>query len=429
MSIASHPVAPFRSTPRLPGDKSITHRAYLFAGMAAGDSVVENPNPGEDCRNTLAALRILGVGADGETPGAVTLRGRGGSFEAPRSPIDLGNSGTGLRLLLGVLAGRAMTATLTGDASLRTRPVERVLEPLRLMGAQAEAPGDHPPVTLTGGRLRGIRWKLPVPSAQVKSALLLAGTQAEGTTVIEGGGASRDHTERFLLAGGYPITVDGDRIAIEGPFGIKPFAIHVPADPSAAAFWGAAAALVPGSQVLLQEVSVNPTRTAGFLALEEMGAGFDREAPAGDIEPRANARVRSGTLRGITLGPDRVPGLIDELPILAVAAAFAEGTTVVRGAGELKLKESDRLEAVAEGLRAIGATVNLLEDGWQITGSGGTPLPGGVVRSFGDHRVAMAFLVAGLRCRSGVKIADPPGIGTSDPYFLENLNQLLEERL
>jgi 3-phosphoshikimate 1-carboxyvinyltransferase len=426
VSIASHPVAPFRFEPRLPGDKSITHRAYLFAGMAAGESAIANTNPGEDCAATAAALRALGVETRGGADGSVTVIGRGGAFPAPAGPLDLGNSGTGLRLLLGVLAGQAMTVTLTGDDSLRTRPVERVLEPLRLMGARAEAPGDHPPVTLTGGALHGIRWTLPVPSAQVKSALLLAGIQAEGTTEIEGGGASRDHTERFLAAGGYPVTGTGDRIAVEGPFRIEPFSMVVPADPSAAAFWCAAAAVAPGSEISLEGVSVNPSRTAGFTALEEMGAELSRARPVDDVEPRADLSVRAGTLRGITLGPDRVPGLIDELPVLAVVAAFAEGATVVRGAGELKVKETDRLRAVAEGLRAIGAGVELRDDGWEITGSGGDPLPGGRVRSFGDHRIAMAFLIAGLRCRNGVEIVDPPGIETSDPYFLSNLRQILE---
>jgi 3-phosphoshikimate 1-carboxyvinyltransferase len=396
VSIASHPVAPFRFEPRLPGDKSITHRAYLFAGMAAGESAIANTNPGEDCAATAAALRALGVETRGGADGSVTVIGRGGAFPAPAGPLDLGNSGTGLRLLLGVLAGQAMTVTLTGDDSLRTRPVERVLEPLRLMGARAEAPGDHPPVTLTGGALHGIRWTLPVPSAQVKSALLLAGIQAEGTTEIE------------------------------GPFRIEPFSMVVPADPSAAAFWCAAAAVAPGSEISLEGVSVNPSRTAGFTALEEMGAELSRARPVDDVEPRADLSVRAGTLRGITLGPDRVPGLIDELPVLAVVAAFAEGATVVRGAGELKVKETDRLRAVAEGLRAIGAGVELRDDGWEITGSGGDPLPGGRVRSFGDHRIAMAFLIAGLRCRNGVEIVDPPGIETSDPYFLSNLRQILE---
>jgi 3-phosphoshikimate 1-carboxyvinyltransferase len=427
VTLASRAVGPFRLCPALPGDKSITHRAYLLGALARGATRVTGANTGADCRATLAALSRLGVTV-AEDPGGVTITGTGGRFRAPAEPLDLGNSGTGLRLLCGVLAAQPFRTVLTGDTSLRRRPVERVLEPLRQMGAAAAAVGDHPPVTLDGAALAGIRHRLAVPSAQVKSALVLAGLQAAGTTRVEGTRGTRDHTERMLAAFGAALTEDADWVEITGPQALRGAVVHVPKDPSAAMVYLAAAAILPGSQVTLEDVGLNPTRINGFRVLQDMGLVL--ETVPGDAsggEPRGRVTARGGALRGITLAPEAVAGIIDELPVLAVAAAFAEGETTVRGAGELRVKESDRLAAVAAGLDAVGAAVTLHADGWTIRGSGGRPLRGGRVESRGDHRIAMAFLVAGLRTRDGVVITDPGGIETSDPLFPRNLNRILGE--
>ena len=429
MSVSSRPVASFRTIPALPGDKSITHRAYLMAALAEGESRVLYGNRGRDCDATLAALGALGVRIRPEEGGGLRIIGHGGMFEVPPAPLDLGNSGTGLRLLLGVLAAHPFTVVLSGDASLRTRPMNRVLDPLRLMGARAEAPGGLPPVTLTGGPLRGISYRLPMPSAQVKSAILLAGIQAQGTTTVRGGLASRDHTERLLRWFDVPVETEEDEVSVAGPVRLRGNVVSVPADPSAGAFYLAAALVVPGSEVLLEGVSLNPSRTACFDVFRRMGLDLvltDDDEPG--PEPMGHVEAAAARNRAADIEPEEIPGLIDELPALAVAAAFAEGTTRVRGAGELRVKESDRLAAMAEGLAAIGARVRLLADGWEIEGSGGAPLPGGSVRSYGDHRVAMAFLIAGLGCRNGVTVLDEPQIETSDPYFLSNLNTIMETR-
>lgn len=427
MTLASRQVGPFSLRPALPGDKSITHRAYLLGAMARGTTRVTGGNPGEDCRATLNALAALGASVT-EDAGGVTLAGTGGRFHAPAGPLDLGNSGTGLRLLLGVLASQPFRSVLTGDASLRQRPVERVLEPLRRMGAGAAATADRPPVTLDGGALTGIRYRMPVPSAQVKSALLLAGVRAAGTTRVEGTRGTRDHTERMLAAFGVPVETGPDAAAVTGPGDLTGVPVSVPGDASAAMIYLAAAAVVPGSQVTLEDVGLNPTRINGFTVLQDMGLDLEiTPGPASGGEPRGTVAAGGGPLTAVSVAPETVPGIIDELPALAVAAAFAAGETTVRGAGELRVKESDRLAAVTAGLTAIGATVTEHADGWTIRGSAGRPLPGGRVESRGDHRIAMAFLVAGLGCRDGVTITDPGGIATSDPGFPENLNRMLAE--
>jgi 3-phosphoshikimate 1-carboxyvinyltransferase len=419
-------VRAFRFRPDLPGDKSITHRALLLGAMASGDTRVTGANRGRDCLATEAAVRALGARVEVSGPG-LRIAGCAGTLREPSGPLDLGNAGTGLRLLLGVLAGQPFTSVLTGDASLSRRPVERVLEPLRRMGAAASAPGDHPPVTLTGGALHGIRYALPVPSAQVQSAVLLAGVQATGTTVVSGGGASRDHTERLLRTFGAEVRSDGDAVEVRGPCPLEGTALTIPGDPSAAVFYLVAAALVPGSEVTLEMVGLNPLRTKAFDIVKAMGAGLTiHPAEAPGPEPMGRVIARGEGLRAFSLTGAEVVQAQDELPALAVAAAFAEGTSTVRGAGELRVKESDRLAAVLEGLRAIGARAEGLEDGWAIEGSGGRPLAGGAVRTHGDHRIAMAFLVAGLRTTRGVTLVDPPEIDTSDPLFLGNLERLLE---
>lgn len=425
MSAATRMLSGLCARPRLPGDKSITHRAYLHALLAHGACAVSGANEGEDCRRSLRAARALGVAVE-EFPGGVRLTGAAGNLSPHGGPLDLGNSGTGFRLLLGILAGIAGEYELTGDASLRRRPMERVLEPLRGMGARATSADGRPPVRIRGGPLAGIDVTLPVPSAQIKSALLLAGTRARGVTRIRGIGASRDHTERLLAAQGVALDRDADAVAIRGPQAVRAVDVLVPGDPSAATFYLLAAAVVPGGEVELENVLLNPLRIRHFDLFRSMGLRVAVEAAVGDGEPRGTVRAGHGNLRGIAPAAEDVPAIIDELPALAVAAAFAEGRSVFRGAEELEVKESDRLRAVYEGLRSIGARATLLPDGWEIEGSGGEPLPGGEITSHGDHRIAMAFLVAGFRCRTGVRVTDADLIETSDPHFRSNVKEILE---
>ena len=427
MSLRSRFVSAFRLEPVLPGDKSITHRAYILGALAAGETRIHGANPGSDCRATLAALAQLGAEMS-EDEGGLRLTGKNGRFTGPRHALDLGNSGTGLRLLLGALAAQPFTVTLTGDASLCRRPVERVLAPLRAMGAQATADRDRPPVLMSGARLHGIRHTMDVPSAQVKSALLLAGLQAEGETWIGNSKGTRDHTERMLPRFGVEVVHGPDWVSIQGPRALRSTTLDIPGDISAAVFYLVAAGIRPGSQVTLEGVGLNPTRGKVLDVLERMGLRLNIAPTSGDaFEPSGRIQATGGNLRGTDVAPDEIPHLIDELPALAVAAAFAHGRSTVRGAGELRVKESNRLEAMAEGLNALGARVTLETEGWTIEGSAGKPLVGGTVRSRGDHRVAMSLLVAGLGSQHGCDVTDDPMIETSDPFFAENLTRLIED--
>jgi 3-phosphoshikimate 1-carboxyvinyltransferase len=424
VSLRSQYRSGFQFQPELPGDKSITHRAFILGALARGETRITGANPGADCAATLAAVETLGAEVTRE-PTGLRIVGTGGRFRAPEAPLDLGNSGTGLRLLLGTLAAQLFPVRLTGDASLCRRPVERVLGPLRSMGATATAENDRPPVLLTGGPLTGVPHRLAVPSAQVKSALLLAGLQAHGETWIGGVEGTRDHTERLLTLFGHPVTSGADWVAIQGPGALQGTAFTVPGDLSAGTFYLVAAAIRPGSQITLEGIGLNPTRTRVLQVLQRMGLELEIEIPSDeDAEPRGRVRAHGKTLRPVMIGPDEVPLLIDELPALAVAAAFAGGHSRIHGAGELRVKESNRLEAMAEGLRALGARITLEADGWTIEGSGGEALPGGRFASRGDHRVAMALLVAGLGCRAGAELLDEPLIETSDPLFPRNLERM-----
>jgi 3-phosphoshikimate 1-carboxyvinyltransferase len=402
---------------RVPGDKSISHRAAILAAVAEGTTAIEGFLEGEDCLATLAALAALGVPVERPGPGKLRIHGVGlGGLRAPPAALDLGNSGTSMRLLTGLLAGQGFDTILVGDSSLMSRPMERVAAPLRRMGADVGTNAGKPPVAIRGGRaLHGADHRLEVPSAQVKSALLLAGIQAEGRTVVRESGTSRDHTERMLGAFGVPVSRDDGAVAVEGRARLQSTHIDVPGDFSSAAFF-IVAALVAGREPLrILGVGVNPTRTALIDILRMMGGDIriHRLAEIGG-EPRADIEVRPGHLRGIRVPEALVPVAMDELPVLFAAAAVAEGETVVTGAGELRVKESDRLAAMAQGLAALGVAVEKQPDGMRIRGG---EVGGGEVDSQGDHRIAMSFAVLGARAQAPVVIHDVQNVATSFPGF------------
>ena len=419
----SRPAGPLRGTLTVPGDKSVSHRALMLAALAEGDSRISGFLEGDDTRATAAVLAQLGVSI--ETPAAgerlvhgVGMRGLRGAGR----PLDCGNAGTGMRLLTGLLAGQAFDATLIGDESLSRRPMRRVTEPLASMGARIDSQAGLPPLHVHGGqRLRGIRYELPVASAQVKSALLLAGLYAEGETEILEPHPTRDYTERMLAAFGWPIEFAPGRARLTGGHALRAIDVQVPADFSSAAFFLVAASLVPGSDLTLCAVGLNPRRTGLLHALRLMGADIEvlDERQSGG-EPVADLRVRHAPLRGIELPGELVPDMIDEFPALFVAAAAAQGATVISGAAELRVKESDRIASMATGVRALGVQLQETPDGAIITG--GTMGPG-AIESHGDHRVAMSFAVAGLVAKGNVRIGDCRNVATSFPGFVELANR------
>ncbi len=417
------PGGPLRGECALPGDKSITQRAILLAALATGETRIHGGNTGADARAALGIVRSLGARVRATGDGCWTIGG--GKPVESRTILDARNSGTALRLSMGVLAGQPFFSILTGDASLRRRPVGRVIEPLRELGADLAARDRDrlPPVAIRGRPLRGAHVRTPVASAQVKSALLLAAIQAEGASVIEEMVPTRDHTERILPLFGVPVARDGTRARVEGPAALMGTEVHVPGDLSAAAFLLAGSALVPRSDVTLLGVGLNPTRRAFFDLLERAGARIEvrREGSFGE-EPVADIRVRSGTLSPLRIAGQEAAALIDELPLAAVVAAYTPGQSEIRGAEELRVKESDRIAAVTAGLKAIGADVEEQPDGWTIRGR--SALPGGIVDARGDHRIAMAFLIAGLRARKGVRVIGADSAGVSDPEFLARLRRL-----
>ncbi|MBA3552208.1 MAG: 3-phosphoshikimate 1-carboxyvinyltransferase, partial [Actinobacteria bacterium] len=389
---------PLTGVRRVPGDKSISHRVAILGAMAPGTTVVSGFSPAGDCRASVRALEQLGVKIEQEGDVA-RIEGAGPSrLRPPDRPIDCERSATTMRLLGGVLAGAAFPATLTGDPQLLARPMGRLAEPLRSMGAGVElAEGDHGPVTVRGGPLTGFDYRLPVASAQVKSAVLLAGLQAEGTTTVVEALPSRDHTERLLEAMGAPIQrsrPNGEVRTVVRRGSLSPIALDVPGDLSSAAPLVAAAAIVPGSDMVIRGVGLNPTR-AGFLrVLRRMGADIEVDVRSDRPEPVGDLRVRSGSLTGTIVDAEEVPATIDELPLIGLLGAVAEGETVVRGAEELRLKESDRITGLVAGLRAMGADVEELPGGFVVNGP--TRLRGGACDAREDHRLAMAFAVAGL---------------------------------
>ena len=404
---------------RVPGDKSISHRSIIFASIAEGVSRVSGFLQGEDSLNTLAAFRRMGVDIEREGD-RVRIEGVGlHGLAAPGTDLDMGNSGTAMRLLLGLLAGQDFESRLVGDASLSSRPMSRVIEPLSSMGAIIDSePGGRAPLRIRPCHgLRAIDYDMPVASAQVKSCLLLAGLYADGETRIREPAPTRDHSERMLAAFGAELRVDGAEVRMHGRQALRACDVEVPADISSAAFFLVAASIAPGSDLLLQHVGVNPTRTGVIEILRLMGADIDisnRRDVGG--EPVADLRVRSAPLRGIDIPHELVPLAIDEFPVLFIAAACAHGTTRLSGAEELRVKESDRIQVMADGLAALGVNTRVQPDGIEIDAG---PIGGGQVDSHGDHRIAMAFSVASLRAGSDITIADCDNVNTSFPGFVE----------
>ena len=406
----------------VPGDKSISHRSLMLGAIAEGQTEITGFLAGADCLSTLGALGALGVRIERPQAGRVRIEGVGvEGLRGSSSALDMGNAGTAMRLFMGLLAPQRFDSVLVGDESLTRRPMERVAGPLRQMGARIETREGRPPVVIHGTpELRGIDYRLPVASAQVKSAVLLAGLRAAGRTRVIEPAPSRDHTERMLSAFGVSVVRDGPSVSIDGGQRLKGTAITVPADFSSAAFFMVAGCLAAERGLLLRNVGVNPTRTGLLTMLKRMGADIrlhPHGAPDGRGEPIADIEVHKSRLRGIEVPEELVPLSIDEFPAFFIAASLAEGETLVRGAQELRVKESDRLAAMAEGLTTLEVENRLLEDGLWIRG--GTGFSGGIIESHGDHRIAMAFTIAGLAARGPIEIRDVANVATSFPGFLE----------
>ncbi len=418
---------------RVPGDKSISHRYALIGALATGTTRITNYSPGGDCSSTLDCLRRLGVAvhvqpgpADRPSARSVTIEGRGlRGFQAPDRDLDAGNSGTTTRLFAGALAAHPFATTITGDESLRRRPMKRVIEPLSRMGARFESTNGSLPLTIIGSSLTPVEYTPTVPSAQVKSAILLAGLQTPGRTVVHEIVPTRDHTELALSAFGASLDRAGGSIAVTGNQPLTAIQGAVPGDPSSATFWAVAAASLPGSDVEILDLGLNSSRTALFDVLARAGAKVERTVDAVEHgEPRGRVRIRHGALRPLTLGPDDVPGLIDEIPALA-AMATAGGELTVTGAGELRVKESDRISALAAGFRAMGGEVEEYADGFHLRGR--SRLTGGAPDAVGDHRLAMAFAIAGLAASGPTTVRGAEAVDVSYPGFFETLAALVRE--
>jgi 3-phosphoshikimate 1-carboxyvinyltransferase len=424
---------PLAGKVRVPGDKSISHRALILGALAVGKTQVSGLLEGEDVLNTAKSMRALGAKVERTGDCAWMVQGVGvAGFAEPQGPLDFGNSGTGCRLVMGAVAGCPISAVFDGDASLRSRPMRRVLDPLELMGAKvgASEEGGRLPLTLNGARDPvPILYRTPVASAQIKSAVLLAGLAAPGVTTVIEQEASRDHTELMLKHFGAEIVsakegAHGRRIALTGQGELHGADVVVPADPSSAAFPIVAALIVEGSDIVLSDVMTNPLRTGLFTTLREMGAFIEESETRGDAgEPMARLRVRASQLRGVIVPPERAPSMIDEYLVLAVAASFAEGTTTMRGLKELRVKESDRLAATANMLRVNGVKVEISGDDLIVEGRGHVP-GGGLVKTHMDHRIAMSALVMGLAADKGVKVDDTAFIATSFPDFIPMMRSL-----
>ena len=431
--LTAHASPALRGEALVPGDKSVSHRALIFGALAVGETRISGLLEGQDVLDTARAMAAFGAQVERVGEGEWRVHGVGvGGFAEPGNVIDCGNSGTGVRLIMGAMATTPISACFTGDASLRRRPMGRITDPLALFGAEAHgrAGGRLPLVLIGAADPAPVRYRLPMASAQVKSAVLLAGLNAPGVTEVIEPEATRDHTERMLRGFGAEVTVEdtpeGRLIRLTGQPELTAQTLAVPRDPSSAAFPLAAALLVDGSDVRLPGIAMNPTRTGLILTLQEMGADLTVERPREEGgEPSADLLARFSTLRGVEVPPDRAPSMIDEYPMLAVLAAFAEGTTVMRGIGELRVKESDRIAATARGLEALGVTVDETGDSLTVHGLGPAGVPGGgMVATHLDHRIAMAFLVAGLATRRPVTVDDAAPIATSFPDFIPLMTRL-----
>jgi 3-phosphoshikimate 1-carboxyvinyltransferase len=431
--IAVSPARAVTGVLRVPGDKSISHRYALLAAIADGPSTITNYAPGADCASTLACLASLGTivsrtpAPDAADPPIVTVQGRGlRGLLAPAGPLDCGNSGSTMRMLGGVVAAHPFISTLVGDASLSRRPMRRIMGPLTQMGATVTAgPGDRPPVVIHGGALTGIRFAPDTPSAQVKSAVLLAGLQAAGRTTVIEPAATRDHTERALAAFGAALEIQGHTITMTGGQHLSGRALRVPGDLSSAAFWAVAASAMANSDVTITNVGLNPTRAGLLDVLRRFGAVI--ETTVEDVwngEPVGRVRVRPGVMRDLVIAPEEVPEVIDELPVLATLGTFG-GSVTVSGAGELRVKESDRIAELVAGLRAMGADADERPDGFQVRS--GARLTGGTVHANHDHRLAMAFAVAALGASGPTLIEGADAVAVSYPAFFEDLTRLARE--
>ena len=416
---------------RVPGDKSISHRVAMLAALADGTSEVRGFLESEDCLNTLKAMEALGAEVTRSSE-LITIKGTGGALHQPTGTLDMGNSGTGMRLLAGLLAGQPFETEMTGDASLCSRPMGRIQKPLAEMGAQIELLGEGgcAPMRVKGGHVKPMHYELPMASAQVKSAVLLAGLSADGITTVVEPRATRDHTERMLTAMGAELSVDGLTITLKSR-GLDNSVLtsgswQVPGDFSSAAFWITAAAVSENSRVIIESVGLNPRRTALLDVLQRMGAQIEVKIDSDSWEPIGTITVRGAHLKATEVGGDEIPNLIDELPLVAVAGALAEGETVIRDAAELRVKESDRIAAMAANLTAAGVTVAETPDGMHITG--GSVAGGTAAKSFGDHRIAMAMAVLALFADRPIEINNVACVATSYPEFWEDMEKIRDEK-
>lgn len=413
----------------IPGDKSISHRSVMFSALAEGQSVFTNFLMSEDCISTIKAFRQMGVEIDIQ-PHKVVVNGVGlRGLKAPAAELDMGNSGTTTRLLSGILSAQNFESVLIGDESLSSRPMARVVDPLRLMGADIEGRGEKhfAPLKIRGRKLKAVEFTEKKGSAQVKSCMLLAGLFAEGKTVVIEAKSSRDHTERMLKSFGADLTKDGNRIELNPPSKLKSLSYTVPGDISSAAFFMVAASIIPGADLLLKNVGINPTRMGLYEVLIKMGANIELLNKRDEMEPVADIRIRYAGLKAVNISRDVIPSMIDELPIFMVAAAFAEGTSIITEAEELRVKETDRIESMLKGLSALGVDIEGREDGAVINGNPDAVLRGDVsVESFHDHRTAMSLAVAGLRSAADIQILNSECVNISYPDFFEELDRVTE---
>lgn len=411
----------------IPGDKSISHRSVMFGAIAHGETKVSNFLPGEDCLSTISCFRKLGVTIE-ENDGQLRIIGKG--FEGltePNEVLDVGNSGTTIRLLMGILAGRPFFSSLVGDESIGKRPMTRVTNPLKDMGAKIDGRknGSFTPVSIRGGGLKPIKYELPVASAQVKSAIILAGLQADGQSIIVEPEETRDHTERMIVKFGGEIHKDNQEIFVKGGQKLTAATIQVPGDISSAAFFLVAGAVIPESEIVLKNVGLNPTRTGIIEVMNKMGADLEIvQTEESSFEPFGDIIIKTSNLKGTVIEGDLIPKLIDEIPIIALLATQAEGTTIIKDAEELKVKETNRIDTVVQELKTLGANIEATDDGMIIHGK--SKLNGGTVSSHGDHRIGMMLAIAALLCEDEAELENPDAISVSYPNFFTHLNSLIK---